>query len=525
MIKNLPVTQNEYELPDGALLVSTTDLKGNITHCNYGFVVASGYDYGELLGQPHDMVRHRDMPPEAFKDLWSTIGRGRPWTGIVKNRRKNGDHYWVQANVTPVMEGGKPKAYMSVRLKPTREQIRDAQALYAKIAAQRNSGKFTFKLHAGNVRALGWRDGLGKLHRLTLFQRAAIGLGLVTLALFSPYLFLQQQLDPTLLWVQLVAGLLGSSAFLFWFARTVSLPLDVADQLAGEVAGCNLDGDIAYDTTSPIGSMMRRLWLINLNMRAIVADVRAEVSGVTQASQDILHGSRELSSRTDVQAQGVETTTASVEEISGTVAETAGTAQSLGELSTDASTVAADGMKSINEVSISMHRIESSSTRINEIIGVIEQLAFQTNLLALNAAVEAAHAGDQGRGFAVVASEVRQLAQRSNDAAHQIRDLIQESSQMVSAGTTTVDAAAKTIRTAVDKVNQVTERLGEISLATREGSIGVAQISEAMHLLDDVTRQNADLVQQSATACAALNARADTLQRAVQIFSVTAITA
>jgi aerotaxis receptor len=107
---NLPVTQTEYELPDGAILVSTTDLSGHITHCNRGFVEASGFDYSELLGQAHDIVRHPDVPPEAFKDMWSTIGRGRPWTGIVKNRRKNGDHYWVQANVTPVMEAGKPKA-------------------------------------------------------------------------------------------------------------------------------------------------------------------------------------------------------------------------------------------------------------------------------------------------------------------------------------------------------------------------------------------------------------------------------
>jgi aerotaxis receptor len=112
---NLPVTQTEYELPDGAILVSTTDLSGHITHCNHGFVEASGFDYSELLGQAHDIVRHPDEPPEAFKDMWSTIGRGRPRTGIVKNRRKNGDHYWVQANVTPVMEAGKPKAYMSVR--------------------------------------------------------------------------------------------------------------------------------------------------------------------------------------------------------------------------------------------------------------------------------------------------------------------------------------------------------------------------------------------------------------------------
>lgn len=519
---NLPVTQLEYELPDGAILVSTTDLAGRITHCNDGFVVASGFDYEELLRQPHDLVRHPDVPSEAFKDLWSTIGRGRPWTGIVKNRRKNGDHYWVQANVTPVMERGKPIAYMSVRLKPTREQVRAAEDLYARIESQRTSANPSFRLHAGNVRALGWRDGLGKLHRLTLVQRAAIGLSLMLMAMLSPYWVLGSQNVPWLAWMQFAVGLVGMAAFLGWFSLTVAKPLGHADQLAGEVAGCNLDGDITYDTTSPLGSLLRRLWLINLNMRAIVADVRTEVAGVSEASQEILSGSQELSQRTETQAQGVETTSASVEEISANVRETASTAQTLAGLSSDASAVAADGVYSIDQVSASMHGIESSSNHITEIVGVIEQLAFQTNLLALNAAVEAAHAGDQGRGFAVVAAEVRALARRSSDAAQQIRQLIQESSRQVSQGTQTVDAAAHTIRAAVEKVHLVTERLGEITLATREESLGVAQISEAMQLLDEVTSQNAILVEQSALACAALTTRANTLQRAVQIFSVNA---
>ena len=105
------------------LIVSTTDAQGRITHCNQAFVDVSGYGYDELMGQPHNLIRHPDVPPEAFKDLWATVGRGRPWSGIVKNRRKNGDHYWVRANVTPVLENGKPVAYMSVRFKPTRAEI------------------------------------------------------------------------------------------------------------------------------------------------------------------------------------------------------------------------------------------------------------------------------------------------------------------------------------------------------------------------------------------------------------------
>ena len=179
---NLPVTQKEFQVPASALIVSTTDPQGRITHCNNTFVEVSGYTYSELMGQPHSLVRHPDMPPEAFKDLWATIGRGRPWSGIVKNRRKNGDHYWVRAHVTAILEGGKPVAYMSVREHATRAEIQAAEALYAKVAAERASGHRTVKLHAGRVRRLGWRDLPARMHRLSLTSRLGLGMA-ATLAL------------------------------------------------------------------------------------------------------------------------------------------------------------------------------------------------------------------------------------------------------------------------------------------------------------------------------------------------------
>lgn len=518
----LLVTQREHPLPDGVTLVSTTDPQGRITHCNLDFVKASGYDYAELLGQPHSMVRHPDMPPETFRDLWATIGRGRPWSGIVKNRRKNGDHYWVHANVSPVMKNGKPVAYMSVRLKPTREQVAAAEQLYVRVAQERQSGHPTFKIHAGGVRLLGWRDWPARLHRLTLGQR----LGAAFLA--TLFLGMAPVMWPGLLgwqamgwpqWsLQFLLLLCSGGATMAWLHTTVLRELDSANHLATQVAGCDLNGSMSYKTTSPLGALMRRLWLINLNMRAIVTDVQGEVDGMVGKARDIFEGSQELARRTEAQAASVEQTSASVEQVSGTLQQTVHTVQGAADLGRDASAEATRGADAVEALAHSMHEIDRSSQRITDIIHVMEGLAFQTNLLALNAAVEAAHAGEQGRGFAVVADEVRQLAQRSAKAAHDIRDLIHSAVNEVQSGTAAVGHAAATIRHAVSTVHQVSDTLKHITDAAGEQAVGVRQINEAMQVLDGVTQQNAQQADQSARACQELERKADTLQRAVQVF-------
>ena len=151
MRTNLPVTQREHPFPHGDTLVSTTDLQGRITHCNAAFVELSGYERDELLGQPHNLIRHPDMPEEAFRDLWATVAAGKPWSAVVKNRRKDGDHYWVMANVTPLMEGDRPVGYMSVRTEATREAIAAAERLYATMREERRSGRLVHVLRAGRV--------------------------------------------------------------------------------------------------------------------------------------------------------------------------------------------------------------------------------------------------------------------------------------------------------------------------------------------------------------------------------------
>ena len=182
---NLPVTDDEYDYPAQSMLVSSTDTKGVITHCNTAFMDASGYAYDELIGQPHNLIRHPDMPPQAYKDMWATIGRGHAWTGLVKNRRKNGGFYWVRANVTPIMDGGKPRGYMSVRPKPGRAEVQQAEALYAQLRADHAAQRQTLRLHHGRVVYPGLRglwqrvEGISATQNLALMLLGVVIVGMV----------------------------------------------------------------------------------------------------------------------------------------------------------------------------------------------------------------------------------------------------------------------------------------------------------------------------------------------------------
>ncbi|MBP8308192.1 MAG: methyl-accepting chemotaxis protein [Burkholderiaceae bacterium] len=523
MRTNMPVTGREVDYPESDTLVSTTDEKGVITHCNEAFVRISGFDYDELIGQPHNLVRHPDMPPEAYRDMWATIGRGRPWSGVVKNRCKNGDHYWVSANVTPVMSGGKPRAYMSVRLKPTREQVREAEDLYRLIAAERASDRPTIKLHSGGVRRIGWRDTPGRLHRLSLTQRMAIALGLAIGLGFLPAVLppIPGLAGIVPVWlVHLALALIGAGLTLAWFVRSIVVPLEQAARMAGEVAGCNLDGTLQFERTSPMGALMRRLWLVNLNMRAIVTDVRCEVGGMTQATAAIARGSADLADRTKIQASDVRDTVDSIDRMAQSIQQTSGAVSRVADLSAAANERAEVGREQARGTVAAMNGIAATSQRVTEIIQVIEGIAFQTNLLALNAAIEAARAGELGRGFAVVASEVRELSRRSSAAAKEIRDLIGASMQAVDDGVRRVDETGSAIGAVAESVQTVAQLTGQISAAAAEQARGIGQVNQAVAQVDEITRQNTELVAESARACEALTRRSGTLVRAVQIFQL-----
>ena len=513
---NLPVTQQNFDYSGDELLVSSTNTKGEITHCNPAFVRVSGYGYDELIGQPHNIIRHPDMPAEAYKDLWRTIGRGEPWTGLVKNRRKNGDHYWVRANVTPILEGGKPRGYMSVRTKPSAAEAAAAEALYAQMRREADAGSRSFSLEAGSVRYHGLRGWRQRLAQMALLPRMALMLAvLVLLALVPDMLGLQGAVA----WGARVALLVLGAGWVLWrFQATVLQGLHDATRFASDISACNLATSVGTDYPEPLGALMQRLQQTQVNLRAVVGDVRTEVGNFTRSAAEITRGSLDLSARTESQASSLEETAASMEQLASTVLQTAETAAKVSQESAQSSEVASLGGQAVQELGAAMQQMKHSSAKISEIVGVIEGIAFQTNLLALNAAVEAARAGEQGRGFAVVAGEVRALAQRSASSAREISGLIGVTVDQIASGAQQMDHAGTTIRGVVDAVERVSALVQQISSATREQSQGIAQVNEAVTQLDTVTQQNAALVEQSTAAAQGLKDGAESLGRSVDVF-------
>jgi len=513
MRNNQPVTQREYDYPAHMMLVSATDTRGHITHCNRAFIEASGFAYEDLIGQPHNIVRHPDMPAEAYRDMWQTISGGKPWTGVVKNRRQNGDHYWVVANVTPIMDGGKPVGYMSVRTKPSRQQVQATEALYARLG--NDSG---LALSGGQVLRngpMGWMDRWARAS-----GDVRLGLILLTMIVLSLGPALLGVNEHTAFVIETLGLLSGSAAVMLWFRASVSAPLRAAEQFARDVAACNLTSQVNAHAPEPAGSLLRSLSQIQVNLRAIIGDVRAEVEGFSQAAQEIAAASQDLSARTEMQASSLEQTAASMEELAATVRTTSDNADAMATQTERSASIAAQGQTAIHTVGRAMKGIEHSSGKMGEIIGTIEGIAFQTNILALNAAVEAARAGEQGRGFAVVAGEVRHLAQRSGAAAKEIRALIQHSVEQVSSGAGQMDQASRTIDEVASEITASHKVVEEIRHATREQSDGLMQINTAVVQLDNVTQQNAAMVEQTSAAADNLHSGSEGLRRAVAVFRI-----
>ena len=441
---------------------------------------------------------------------------GRPalWTALVKNRRKNGDHDWVRANVTPVLEGGRVAGYMSVRTAPGRDEVKAAEALYARMRDEAAAGRLLHRLHKGDLQ----RSGAGA--RCSAITRPGLGARLTATALLGTLATAAAAaaLAPTSLWAAAGASLVLAAGTAAWLRAQALAPLRQAVATVRRMSAGDLSQLQVADRQDEEGQLRRGLSQLNVNLLAIVGDVRREVEGITLASSEIAKGNHDPGNRTESQASNLQQTAASMEQITGTIRQTADTAVAAAQMAGEAAAVAERSGQAAGDVAQRMGEISASSQRIAEIIGTIDGISFQTNILALNAAVEAARAGEAGRGFAVVAAEVRALAQRTSGAAREIKVLIEDSSTRIEAGTRLAQATGETTRQTQEAVHRVHALISEISTAAAEQSKGVAQVNAGVSELDGLTQQNAAMVEELAAAASSLHGQAEVVSQAVRIF-------
>ena len=467
MRNNQPVTQREYAFPDQQRLISTTDLKGKITYCNDAFAEVSGYDRADLIGAPHNLIRHPDVPSAVFAHMWSTLKDGRPWMGIVKNRRKDGDHYWVNAYVTPVLDMQRNViGYESVRTKPTREQVQRAEALYVRL----NAGK------SGVPRRDTWLP-------------VAIN--------WLPFIVISQ--------IGFMIGAWFDHAWGFALAALLSVPLGLAGR-HWQMRGMNRLVHLAEQSTSdPLIAQMytdshgveARLEMAMLSEHARLKtcltrlqDSAVQLQQQAKRADELAHSCSDGLARqhheTEQVATAINQMAATTQEVAGNVALTAEATEQASQLTAQGQEISAQTRKaiellahSVTETGDAVNALAQNSDEIGTVVDVIKSIADQTNLLALNAAIEAARAGESGRGFAVVADEVRQLAQRTATATGQIHQLIDKLQQQARQAVDTTEQGRAQASRGVERVIEADKALTGISHAVARIIDMTAQIASA----------------------------------------------
>jgi methyl-accepting chemotaxis protein-1 (serine sensor receptor) len=341
----------------------------------------------------------------------------------------------------------------------------------------------------------------------------------------SRYLSAQDRYDTlsTIATVSVIVGLLACVASGFNLLRAISRPLNLTLRHCERIAGGDMTETLHFHSTDEMGQLVASVNAMQDSIASMVGQISRGTETIAAASHQIAAGNTDLSQRTEEQAASIEETAASMEELTGTVTQNAQNARQARELAESTNVAASKGARAVDQVVAAMSDIDGSAQKIGEIIGVIEGIAFQTNILALNAAVEAARAGEEGRGFAVVAGEVRNLAQRSSVAAKEIKALIDASAARVADGSRLVNEAGATMTEVRESVRRVTAIMSEIAKASAEQSDGIEQVNRAVSQMDEVSQQNAALVEQAAAAAASLDEQTVALQSAAARFRLKAI--
>ncbi|MFO1469869.1 MAG: PAS domain-containing methyl-accepting chemotaxis protein [Turneriella sp.] len=470
-------TNREKEIRRDATLLSRTDLKGIITYASKDFAEASEYDPKDMIGEPHNIVRHPEMPPAAFADLWNRIKAGLPWRGMVKNRAASGDHYWVEAQVASQFRNGKAIGIMSVRRPAQRSDIEAAENLYAKL------NKLGKNYDAANPLGLkkSWLNARLKTRFFTLMAIA------ITSA-FIPMAGLLLGVQPIVrIVVALSLGLL-SIPVAIWFLRGFNGPLANAIEQLKFLAEGDLTRSIDVRGSNEIDKVLESVQVLNTSLSAIIFQLK-ENSGdlnsgsriLADSSQNLSAGVEQISQQSGVisaaatqMSQNLQVVSSAVEEMSISISEVAGKASETAKVSKEAADVAQSTQLLVKELG-------TGAANIGNVIEIISKIAEQTNMLALNASIEAAGAGEAGKGFAVVASEVKELARQTAASSEDIKKQIQ--------------AIQNSTENTVKGINKITDIIGVVS----EGNTNIASAVEEQSM---TTREIATNVSQISTAAA-----------------------
>ncbi len=514
---NQPVTGVEHRLDPKLPIVSRTDLKGRIVYVNPAFVEISGFTREELIGQPHNLVRHPDMPPEAFADMWRTLQADLPWRGLVKNRCKNGDYYWVEAYVTPVYEAGQKVGYRSVRSLPKAEEVRAAEALYAAVRR---------------------REAILPPTRYRTQTALAVRVGL--LAVLPVSLASLVELLGVPVWLAGPAALVLAAALAGWFWAGLTRPLRDLRHALQQLGEGNFRFEIDARAPREFSGALIEMKSMQVGLRAIIADVVSGAERIRRQARQARNGVGEVSARERDQADGLSAVAAALEELSASVREIHdATARSAGQAG-QTRTLVETGQRSMNStLAVTealaprmqatrelMDALGSDVAAVGEITQAIRDIADQTNLLALNAAIEAARAGESGRGFAVVADEVRKLAERTSESTQKIGSTIATivgrtgdalvSTQQAAAG---VDEGGTLIREShgvfadiLVSADAVTGAAGDVATMLAQQSQASEDVARSMEAISAASEQNAHSLRRTDDAVGALAEDADALR-------------